>query len=104
MFNIITVSLQHNCNTMVLHTNPKLREDYILTIINSFPQFSKNELNKLATDRLLYLNNLVLDCANNTESEIKRIINIKANFNKSNDDRKFNYVSKHSIKTQFVKI
>ena len=88
---------------MVLHTSPTLRKSYIDIIIGEYPKVSKKSLNALATDRLECLSNLITECEPNAQSEIYRILGIKANFNFSNDDRKFIFADKHSVKTNFIK-
>jgi len=88
--------------TMVLHTNPTLRNHFIEMILNKFPKVGKKNLNALATDRLEYLSNLVAESNPNSKSEINRVLSIKSKFNRVNDDRKYTFTDKHSIKTQFV--
>ena len=88
---------------MVLHTNPTLRNSYIEIILDKFPKVGKTRLNALATDRLSYLSNLITESESNAQSEVYRVLGIKADFNFSNDDRKYMFADKTSIKTNFVK-
>jgi hypothetical protein len=87
---------------MVLHTSPTLRKSYIDIIIGKYTKISKKSLNALATDRLEYLSNLITESEPNAESELFRVLGIKAKFNYCNDDRKFTFADKNSIKTNFV--
>ena len=88
---------------MVLHTKPTLRNSYIEIILYKFPKVGKKKLNSLATDRLLYLSNLVSESETNAKSEVYRVLGIKADFNFVDDDKKYRFADKHSIQTQFVK-
>jgi hypothetical protein len=87
---------------MVLHTTPTLRKSYIDIIKDKFTEVTSKQLNTLATDRLLYLHNLVIDSEPNAKSEVYRVLGIKAKFNYSNDDKKYMFADKHSIKTHLV--
>ena len=59
---------------MVLHTTPTLRNSYIEILKDKFPAISKKQFSALATDRLLYLSNLVSDSEPNAKSEKITII------------------------------
>jgi hypothetical protein len=87
---------------MVLHTTPTLRNSYIDILKDKFPSISKKQFSALATDRLLYLSNLVSDSEPNAKSEVYRVLGIKAQFNFVNDDKKYMFEDKNSIKTHFV--
>lgn len=87
---------------IVLHTTPTLRNSYIEILKDKFPAISKKQFSALATDRLLYLSNLVSDSEPNAKSEVYRVLGIKAQFNFVNDDKKYVFADKHSIKTHFV--
>lgn len=88
---------------MVLHTTPTLRKSYIDIIIDKFPKIGTKRLNGLATDRLSYLSNLITESESNAQIEVYRVLGIKADFNFSNDDRKYMFADKTSIKTNFIK-